>query len=100
MATINIPVRGDIFYYTFTKELDGVIYSFKIHYNLRIDSWILNIGDEVIMRLAGGQNLLGQFYHLNVPPGELRIVDLDGKNTEPNKTNFGDRVVLQYTEAA
>ena len=100
MATINIPVRSDIFYYTFTKELDGVVYFFKIRYNLRINSWILKISEEISMRLAGGYDLLGQFRHLDVPLGELRIVDLDEKNTEPDKTNFGNRVVLQYTEAA
>lgn len=64
-----------------------------------MDSWILDFIDVVNgIRLAGGQDLLKQFHHLDVPPGDLRIIDLDGKNTEPNKTNLGDRVVLQYTE--
>jgi len=99
MAIIEVPLRNDIFRYSFTKELEGVVFSFRITYNLRIDSWILDFIDVVNgIRLAGGQDLLKQFHHLVVPPGDLRIVDLDGLNTEPNKTNLGDRVVLQYTE--
>ncbi|MHC4397898.1 MAG: phage baseplate plug family protein [Planctomycetota bacterium] len=100
MATIEIPLRNDIFYYSFTKELDGVVYSLRLQYNRRIDSWILDFIDIVNgIRLAGGQDMLKQFHHLEVPPGRLEIVDLDGKFTEPNKTNIGDRVILQYEEA-
>lgn len=99
MATIIIPLRNDIFHYSFTKELDGVVYAFRIRYNRRADSWILDFTDVVNgIRLSGGQDLLRQFKHLEVPPGRLEITDLDGKFTEPNKTNLGDRVILQYTE--
>lgn len=99
MATIEIPLRSDIFHYSFTKELDGVVYSFRISYNRRIDSWTLDFINTVNgIRLAGGQDLTRQFKHLDVPPGKLEVVDLDGKFTEPNKTNLGDRVILQYTE--
>lgn len=99
MSTIEIPLRSDIFYYEFTKELDGVVYAFRLQYNLRIDSWTLSIVDVVNgIRLTGGQDLLGQLHHLEVPPGRLEIVDLDGMFTEPSKTNIGDRVILQYTE--
>lgn len=99
MPTIEIPLRSDIFYYEFTKELQGVVYSFRLRYNLRIDSWILGFVDVVdSLRLAGGQDLLGQLHHLEVPPGRLEVVDLDGMYAEPNKTNIGDRVILQYTE--
>lgn len=99
MATIPIPLRNDIFIYSFTKELDGLVYSFKIHYNRRIDSWILDIVDVVNgIRLSGGQDLSRQFKHLEIPPGKLEIIDLDGRFTEPDKTNLGDRVILRYTE--
>ena len=99
MATIEVQLRNDIFYYEFTKELDGVVYPFRLQYNRRIDSWIMDIVDVVNgIRLAGGQDLLKQFHHLDVPPGRLEVVDLDGMFAEPNKTNIGDRVILQYTE--
>ncbi len=101
MATVTIPLRADIFQYSFTKELDGVVYSFRIGYNLRTNSWKMNIDDLVKgLRLSGGVDLLKQFKHLDLPQGELRLVDLDGLGREPNKTNLGDRVILQYTEAA
>lgn len=99
MANIIIPLRNDIYQYSFTKELDGVVYSFKIGYNLRVNSWRMSIGDLVIpIRLAGGGDLLRQFNHLEVPPGEMNIVDLDGNFSDPDKTNLGDRVILIYTE--
>lgn len=101
MAIIEIPLRNDIFYYEFTKELDGVVYDFRLQYNLRADSWILDfVGIINGIRLAGGQDMLKQFHHLDVPLGQLEIIDLDGKFREPNKTNIGDRVVLQYTEVS
>ena len=99
MAIITLPTRNDIFNYSFRFNLDGVVFSMKIRYNRRIDSWILDFTDVLFgIRLVGGQDLLGQFHYLEVPPGELRIVDLDGENKEPDRTNFSDRVVLQYTE--
>lgn len=99
MATIILPTRNDIFNYSFRFNLDGIVYPMTLRYNRRIDSWILDFQDVLFgIRLAGGQDLLGQFHHLDLPPGELRIVDLDGENKEPDRTNFSDRVVLQYTE--
>lgn len=101
MTTIIIPTRNDIFNYSFRFNFEGVVFPMRLRYNRRIDSWILDFLDVLLgIRLAGGQDLLGQFHHLDLPPGELRIVDLDGENKEPDKTNFSDRVVLQYTEAA
>jgi len=73
--------------------------TFRINYNSRIDSWILDIPNEVEgIRIVGGVDLLGQFKHLNVPQGELRIFDLDGLNREPTRDLFGDRVILTYTD--
>lgn len=73
-------------------------------YNKRMDCWHLAIGeeqDEVAgIRLVGGIDILKQYHHLDVPPGELRCIDLDKRNREPDRTIFGDRVVLQYTESA
>lgn len=101
MAIIEIPLRNDVFYYDFTKELEGVVYNFRLQYNLRADSWTLDFVDIVNgIRLAGGQDLLKQFHHLDVPPGRLEVIDRDGMFHEPDKTNIGDRVILQYTEAS
>ena len=100
MTTKSIPLRNDIFQYSFTIEMDGVVYLLQIGYNLRSDSWRMRFGDIITpIRLTLGTDLLSQFRHLEVPPGELRMLDLDEMNTEPNKTNLGDRVVMQYEEA-
>ena len=64
-----------------------------------MDSWVMDVGDELTgVRVVGGIDLLKQFHHLDVPPGELTISDLDGLDREPTKETWGDRVILQYTD--
>lgn len=52
------------------------------------------------VKLIVTSNLLSQ-YHRNeeLPDGILSIEDLDGEDNDPDAENFGDRVVLKYTEA-
>ena len=99
----TIPVRNDIFHYSQQVELEGELYTLTFSYNGRTDSWCLDVGEErdVLqgVRLTGGIDVLKQHHHLDVPPGELVCVDLDGLGREPTRLLFGDRVVLQYTEA-
>jgi hypothetical protein len=93
----QIPVVNDLFDYTQEVELDGISYRFRFNYNLRMDSWVMDIGEELQgVRIVGGIDLIGQFHHLDVPPGEIRTLDLDGLDRDPNKTTFGDRVILVY----
>lgn len=103
MSTLTIPVRTDIYHYSQQVELDGELYTFTFSYNSRADSWSLDIGEErdVIqgVRLTGGIDIMKQYHHLDVPPGELWCVDLDGLGREPTRSLFGDRVVLQYIES-
>ena len=100
MAIITIPLRNDIFNYSFSKELNDITYLFIIRYDAREDTWTMDIGTDLQNApLLGGQDILGQFHHLPVPEGELRMVDLDGLNEDATRTNIGDRVVMQYTEA-
>jgi hypothetical protein len=98
MATLRIPVRRDIFDYTL--ELEAIGLTLRIYYNARIDTWIADVPNEVLsISLLGGVDLFSQYRHKNLPTGELRIIDLDGKNRDPTKTNFGDRIILAYVEA-
>ena len=98
MAIYTIPTRNDIFNYNFQLSLDQLIYTFKIHYNLRQDSWYLSINNLFInQRLTGGVNLLAAYRHIQTcPKGELRIIDNDGLNRSPTIGLFGGSILLQY----
>lgn len=97
MATFRIPVRRDVFDYTIEPEGLGV--TMRFNYNARMESWIMDVPGEVEgIRVVGGVDLLGKFKHKNVPQGRLYIYDLDKKNREPTKANFGDRIILLYDE--
>ncbi len=100
MTTYQIPVTNTLFDYSQDVELEGIVYKFRFNYNRRADSWVMFIGDELSgVRVVGGIDLLKQYHHLDVPPGELTILDLDGLGREPTKDTWGDRIILQYTES-
>jgi hypothetical protein len=97
MSVLRIPVKRNIFDYEIEPE--GLNAVFRFNYNARIDSWILDIVGQVEgIRIVGGIDILERYKYKDIPQGELRILDLDGTNLEPTKDNFGDRVILLYTE--
>ncbi len=99
MAIITIPLRNDLFDYSFSMELDTVTYQFKVRYIRRNSVWLLSVGDSVFnIPMLAGEDLLKQFHHLSVPEGKLNMIDLDGTSKDATRTNIGDRVILQYTE--
>jgi len=100
MATLTIPVRKDIFFYRQFVTLDNTEYIMVFDYNQREDSWYLSFGDNILngIRISGNNDILKQYHYLDIPPGELKIVDQDGLNREPTKDTFGDRVILTYEE--
>ena len=101
MSTLTIPTRKDVFFYRQFVTLDNEEFILIFDYNRREDSWYLSIEDNILngIRLSGNNDILKQFHHLEVPPGELKIVDQDGLNREPDSDTFGDRVILTYEEA-
>lgn len=100
MSILTIPTRNDVFFYRQFVTLDNEEFILIFDYNRREDSWYLSIEDNVLngIRLSGNNDILKQFHHLEVPPGELKIVDQDGLNREPDSDTFGDRVILTYEE--
>ncbi len=101
MSILTIPTRNDVFFYRQFVTLDNEEFILIFDYNRREDSWYLSIEDNVLngIRLSGNNDILKQFHHLEVPRGELIIVDQDGLNREPDSDTFGDRVILTYEEA-
>lgn len=87
-------------YFSFKKELEGVVYEFTLRYLKLIDQWILDVGEDLKgVSVVGGVDLLKFYKHLNVPKGELRVVDIDGLGRDPSEETLGESLVLRYTEA-
>ena len=101
MAIFEIQTRNDIFIYSFQVELENITYTNEIHYNKRINRWVASIPDVLeSISLLNGQDLLNQFHYLEeLPPGELKIVDLDKLNRDAKREIFSDRIVLGYKES-
>ncbi len=107
MATVSIPIPTfSIRPFTEQVELDGSTYDLSFTYNARDGKWRLTIelAGTVLVRnlpLVADADVLRNFDHVeDLPPGTILVHDLDGLDTDPNDTNFGDRVLLLYTEAA
>lgn len=97
---IQIPTRSDVFFYFQQVVLDNVEFILTFDFNQRADSWYIGFGaDQSVLagiRISGNEDILKPFHHLEVPPGILSVLDLDGLGREPTKDNFGDRVILTY----
>lgn len=106
MNTFIIPVTDSTDHFNEQVELDGRIYDLIFKWNARDDHWNISIGrDGIILvssiKLVVTTDLLGQFRRIGgLPDGILFVDDLDGLDNDPDDQNFGDRVVLKYTEAA
>ena len=105
MAEFIIPVTETTDPFDQQVELDGLFYDLAFRWNPRGEHWSMDIGRDGVVNVYGIKlvsidDLLEQYRRAeDLPPGTLFIEDLDGLDTDPNDTNFGDRVVLRYTEA-
>jgi hypothetical protein len=103
MVTVaTIPLRNDVFQYEFRITLTGVVYTFTLRYNGRMDRWILNIDDIAGNQILSGivllinRDLLAQYPTLNVLAGQLIAMDASQKNIQPTQFSFGDNNFLVY----
>ena len=108
MATLQIPVRVDPLNYTMKVEMDGGFYDLGFRFNARDDHWYMDVSfDEALVvsgiKVVHSSDLLGQFAEFAVdgrtPPGQLIILDITNAGRDPSKTNFGNEIVMLYTEA-
>lgn len=101
MAIFEIPTRNDIFIYNFQVTLEDVTYTKRIHFNARMNRWISAVPDILEpIPLLNGQDLLIQHHYIEeLPPGELKVVDLDRLNRDAEREIFSDRVLIGYKES-
>lgn len=105
MATLVMPVRADIPAYTFQIDLEGVLYTFTIRYNERMDRWLMDIADENENDLLVGTpilthfNLIERFKSAALPPGGFFALDESGNQKQPGRDDLGNDIKLFYVEA-
>lgn len=102
MAVFEIPTRNDVFNYEFgVDQLESVTYLFRIRYNARMDRWMLDVPNVAYnIPVVGGPELFKQIHHLTgIPPGQIKVIDLDGLNRDAERTTLSDRIVLGYQES-
>ena len=106
MASFKINTLAAPRAFTQITELDGRSYLLGFRFNARDGKWRFSITFEdtlliLNVPLVETANLTAFFRHVeNLPPGVFQVVDLDDQGRDPDTATLGDRVILQYDEAA
>lgn len=106
MALIDIPVRADLPSHTLRIDLEGVVYTLRFKWNVRLATWMMDIADaengDLVNGIAVRSNvdLIGHISAAAVPPGVLLAYDETGQVRNPDRDTFGVEVKLFYNEAA
>lgn len=105
MSDFIIPVSETTDSFIEQVDLDGLIYDLQFRWNERDNHWFMDIGRDGVfliegIKLVNSPDLLNGLGRIeDLPEGVLSVEDLDGFYSDPDDTNFGDRVQLRYTEA-
>lgn len=107
MAVIKIPINTiDNKKIKQTTTLDGIAYVFEFKFNNRLNKWIMDIlttSNEIIVSgiiMQTNLPLLQNYYHLDIPQGDLFCVDMENENKDAEIDDLGTRVLLMYNEVA
>jgi hypothetical protein len=106
MAILQLPLRSDVPAFTFQTDLDGTTYSFKFHYNSRMDRWafdILTANEEPIVSgvlVVTGTLLLERFSDPRLPQGDMFVLNKADENASPGRDDLQKNVFILYDEAA
>lgn len=99
----TIPLTKGIFDYTFSLELDEVLYFFRLTYNSRTKIFYLSIRnadkEPILMGvpLVEGANTI-RFAMPNLFPGDLLVTDTSLKGLNGDLNSMGDTVQMFYIE--
>lgn len=106
MAIFHIPTDFDAPAFRITTTLDGITFDLRFALNGRDGFYRMDIGRNGVPLVTGIKVVLTTDIlraHKSItglPAGILFVVDKTDTNTEPNKDNFGDSVVLAYEDVA
>ena len=105
MALVLIPITNDPESEVSVK-LEGVVYTFRLRWNVRSGAWFLDLRDANDEVLFAGRKLVVDWVlsgwrdtDPRLPPGRLLAYDTSGQQTDPTLDDLGTRVVLEYWES-
>lgn len=104
MAVLIIPTRQDDANYSFQVPLDGVVYTLRLIFNDRDQSWFMTIADseDNIMRagikLVTDHDLLRLWREATRVAGNIIALDTTGDRLRADIDDLGTDVVLTYVE--
>lgn len=93
------------YYFEQPWTLEDVTYLCTLRFNLRIQTWFLDLADVTgALIVAGvpllpGRNLLSQYRARGVPPGTLYVYDPTGAGDAPGQDDFSLGYLLLYADA-
>lgn len=105
MGYIELPVAEDTPHQSFSVQLEGSVYQFRLRYNTRAGHWALDLADAYGTRLICGiavrlgVDLLSAYSDDSFPPGKLFAMNWVDPYQEPDRDNFGADVSLIYEES-
>ena len=105
MAVLNIPVNSEVAAYSFTIELERVIYLFRFRFNFRKSRWMMDIATRdginivVGVPMVSAISLFDRFKNPLLPPGDFMVYDTTGKLNSPGFSDFGKTIQLLYFES-
>lgn len=94
------------YYFEQPWTLEDVTYQCTLRYNLRVQTWFLDLADvtgaPIVagVALIPGRNLLTQYRTRGVPPGTLYVYDPKGDGATPSQDDFSLGYLLLYASAA
>lgn len=105
MTILRIPVPKGAPSFSQRVMLEQLEYVLDLHWNQRAERWFLQLSDstgELITarQIAPNWPILHGLVHDKRPPGELVALDSMRLGTPIGLYDWGDRVVLDYLEAA
>ena len=108
MATLQIPVNGNLASQVMTIALDGVRYKLKFYFSFRQDIWFLDLQTDnqtdllLGIKIVPEWGLISRFKITGLPPGDIIAIDSSELQLPPGRDDFGlgRRVGLFYQEAS
>jgi len=103
---ISIPARPGLTFYNLQIPLDGITYTLEIRWSVRESAFYMNVLDEsgATPILSGLKLVLGAPIAAKNTgrafPGFFLVIDTSGQGLDAGIEDLGDRVRLDYFEAA
>ena len=106
MSLQLFPARNDLPWYSMTISLTGVLYTFQLRFNPRMNRWIMNVLDPQLNPIMMGVvilinvSLLSQYPTLPIPAGIFFSLDNTNTDSQPVLDSFGLDHTLYYQDDA